>query len=32
MSFLGGEMDHAVPMRRMYERISVGDIDGFGGW
>lgn len=23
-------MDHATTMRRMYERISAGDIDGFG--
>ena len=22
-------MDHAITMRRMYERISAGDIDGF---
>ena len=23
-------MDHAATMRRTYERISAGDIDGFG--
>jgi len=23
-------MDHAATMRRMYERLSAGDIDGFG--
>ena len=23
-------MDHAATMRRLYERISAGDIDGFG--
>jgi steroid delta-isomerase-like uncharacterized protein len=26
----GGTMDHAATMRRMYEALSAGDVDGFG--
>src|SRR6187551_1897388 len=26
----GGAMDHAATIRRMYDLLSAGDIDGFG--
>jgi steroid delta-isomerase-like uncharacterized protein len=29
MSGFGGMMDHATTMRRLYEPINAGDIDGF---
>jgi steroid delta-isomerase-like uncharacterized protein len=31
MSVSEGAMDHTATMRRLYDLVSAGDIDGFGG-